>query len=299
MGNSTVQHRSGLDYLEAVTALLQRNRKAHETSGSYDAAEMQWWWRTPRSTDEQPQLFWYDETGLPFAAVIATAWDGATSLDPIFMPDASPDWMAQVIGQGLAHIDKLGLGPVEIVADRDDPVIGEILAGYGFLTEDDGADVAASPLSVIEAWLVADKRPGISPLADGYRLASRADTLDRPHHMAERNGSGVEERLRQTSLYRPELDLLTLDTDDNLAATALFWFDPSTNTGLVEPMGTEADHRRRGLARHLLTTGLDLLAGAGAERIKIVFGPSNQAAKDLYLGVGFEPVRETTVFSRG
>jgi ribosomal protein S18 acetylase RimI-like enzyme len=78
----------------------------------------------------------------------------------------------------------------------------------------------------------------------------------------------------------------------------LFWHDPETATGLVEPMRTEDDHQRRGLARHLLTTGIDLLAEAGAERIKICYEPDNPAARGLYLSVGFEPDRQTVVYSR-
>lgn len=88
------------------------------------------------------------------------------------------------------------------------------------------------------------------------------------------------------------------DSRDNPAAYRLFWFDPETTTGLVEPMRTEDDHQRRGLARHLLTTGLHLLAEAGAARIKICYEADNPAARDLYLSVGFEPVRQTEVFAR-
>jgi ribosomal protein S18 acetylase RimI-like enzyme len=62
-------------------------------------------------------------------------------------------------------------------------------------------------------------------------------------------------------------------------------------------MRTIHDHQRRGLARHILTTGIDLLADAGAARIKICFEPDNPAARDLYLSVGFQPVRETVVFA--
>ncbi|MFT7474716.1 MAG: hypothetical protein ACI81L_001645 [Verrucomicrobiales bacterium] len=50
---------------------------------------------------------------------------------------------------------------------------------------------------------------------------------------------------------------------------------------MVEPMRTEDAHQPSGLARRILTTGIDLLAKAGAERIKI----------------GFEPVKRTAVFS--
>jgi ribosomal protein S18 acetylase RimI-like enzyme len=123
--------------------------------------------------------------------------------------------------------------------------------------------------------------------------------MERPHHMinARRNHPDVEARLRHTSLYRPDLDLVVHDVHDSVAAYGLFWFDPESATGLVEPMRTEDDHQRRGLARHILTTGIDLLAEAGAERIKICFEPDNGAARGLYLSVGFEPIRQTVVFA--
>jgi RimJ/RimL family protein N-acetyltransferase len=88
------------------------------------------------------------------------------------------------------------------------------------------------------------------------------------------------------------------DSREGVAAYGLFWYDPETATGLVEPMRTEDDHQRRGLARHILTTGIDLLAEAGAERIKICYEPDNPASKNLYLSAGFEPDRQTVVFSR-
>jgi hypothetical protein len=69
-------------------------------------------------------------------------------------------------------------------------------------------------------------------------------------------------------------------------------------TGLVEPMRTEDAHQRHGLARHLLTAGIHRLAEAGATRIKLCFKPGNPAARDLYLGVGFQADRQTLVLSR-
>lgn len=214
------------------------------------------------------------------------------------MPDAPRDWIARVIERGLAHASESGFGVVDLEVDLADDVMREVLVGHGFAMEEDGSDGASASVSVVEAWLAADARPGISPLHVDYRLSSRADTMHRPHHMIQRNGPDVETRLRQTSLYRPDLDLLVLDGRDTVAAYGLFWFDPATATGLVEPMGTEDDHQRRGLARHLLTAGIDLLAEAGAVRIKIVFEPDNLASRGLYLSVGFEPVKETAVFSR-
>ncbi len=166
----------------------------------------------------------------------------------------------------------------------------DVLFNRGFEIEEDGA---------VEAWLRADERPKISPLAAAYRLSNRSDTMHRPHHMisAERNHPDPEPRLRETSLYCADLDLVVHDERDDVAAYGLFWYDPVTATGLVEPMRTEDDHQRRGLARHVLTTGVGLLADAGAERIKIVYEPGNPASSHLYRSVGFEPDRHTDILA--
>lgn len=286
--NMSEEHRVGLDYLEAATTLLQRVRSAHPTEGLFEAADLQWWWRVPRSTDNLGQLFWFDRHGRPEAAVIATDWGDRIGLDPIVMPDASPDWVAQVVERGLAHASESGFEAVELEVARGDDAMREVLFAHGFAIKEGG---------LVETWMAAEARPEISPLHDDYRLSSRVDTMTRPHHLIKRSGPGVEARLLQTSLYRPDLDLVILDRDDNYAAHGLFWYDPVTATGLVEPMRTEDDHQRRGLARHVLTSGVALLADAGAARIKICFETSNPASSDLYLSVGFEPVKQTDVFS--
>ena len=295
MGTMPEQHRVGVDYLEAATALLQRVRNAHPTGGLYEAADLQWWWRNSRSTDELPQLFWFDDRGHPEAAVLAIDWgDGSSAvydeatLAPIVMPDATPDWVAHVVERGLAHAGESGIGAVELEVDRADDVMRDVLLDQGFFIKESG---------LAEAWLAADDRPEISPIHDDYRLSARSATTQRPHHMSKRSGPGVEERLLQTSLYRSDLDLLIVDRNDNDAAYGLFWYDPETATGLVEPMRTEDDHQRRGLARHIITSGINRLADAGAERIKICYEPDNLAASLLYLSVGFEPVKQTDVFS--
>lgn len=282
---------AGRDYLAAVTSLLHRIRSAHPTDGLYEAADLQWWWRVERSTDDVGQLFWFDDLGRPDAAVIATDWGDRVALDPMVMPDATRDWISHVMERGLAHADALGFGTLALEVDPAEDALHAVLTGHGFADSDD---------EVIEAWLRAQDRSSISPLRDGYRLSTRLDTLDRPHHMLSpvRNHTDPEPRLRQTSLYRADLDLVVHDERGSVAAYGLFWYDPVTLTGLVEPMRTEGDHQRRGLARHLLTTGVDLLAAAGAERIKVCYDPANPASGVLYRSVGFEPVRQTTTYTR-
>ncbi|MFW2381924.1 MAG: GNAT family N-acetyltransferase [Acidimicrobiales bacterium] len=291
------EHRVGLDYLEAVTTLLQRTRNAHPTKDMYEAAELQWWWSIARSTDNLPQLFWFDEQGRPAAAVIAADFGSqgsqlyqSTTVVVSVMPDAAPDWIAHVVDRGLAHFTECGIEGFELEVDRADEVMREVLFSHGFDVKEDG---------LILAWLTADARPEDSPLHEEYRLFPRSETTHLPHHMINPRRPNVEERLQQTSLYRPDLDLVVLDRDDNPASYGLFWYDPVTATGVVEPMRTHEDHQQRGLARHVLTSGINLLAEAGAERISIGWEPGNPASGPLYLSVGFEPHRQTDLFARG
>lgn len=283
------QQRVGIHYLEAATTLLQRVRRAHPAKGLYEAADLQWRWRAPRATDSFPQLFWIDDLGRPAAAVIVTDWGGRFTLDPIVLPDAPPDHVAHIVARGLAHARAAGFGAVTLEVDRADEVMRDVLAGHGFSVKEEG---------MVETWLAAAARPAVSPLHEGYRLFSRTDTRPQPHHMIKRSGPGLEPRLLQTSLYRPELDLVIVDRSDTPAAYGLFWYDPVTATGLIEPLRTEAGHQQRGLARHILTAGIDRLIAAGAARIKICFAPGNPVSKGLYLSLGFEPVKQTDVFSR-
>lgn len=53
----------GIDYLDAATRLLQDTRQTHSHAGVWEAADLQWWWRTPRSTDTMPQAFWTGADG--------------------------------------------------------------------------------------------------------------------------------------------------------------------------------------------------------------------------------------------
>ncbi|MGB3734926.1 MAG: GNAT family N-acetyltransferase [Ilumatobacter sp.] len=288
MGTTREERRAGVDYLDAVTALLRRNRRLHPTMGLFEAAELQFQWGVKRATDDLGQLFWFDELGRPEAAAIINSFSRWIQFDPIVLPGATPDRVAHVIGRGLAHADESGFDTVRLEVDRDDDASRDVLVERGFAIEEDGQ---------IETWLAADARPDVSPLHDDYRLASRLETSTHPHHMAKRGGPDVEQRFHQTSLYRADLDLVVLDREGAHAANGLFWYDPELAIGVVEPMRTEDDHRRRGLARRILTAGIDRLVEAGATRIKICFEPENVAARRLYLDVGFVPVKQTDVYA--
>ena len=54
-------------------------------------------------------------------------------------------------------------------------------------------------------------------------------------------------------------------------------------------MRTEEEHQNRGLARHILTAGIERLVAAGCTRIKITYMDDNPTSNHLYRSAGFQP----------
>jgi ribosomal protein S18 acetylase RimI-like enzyme len=184
-------------------------------------------------------------------------------------------------------IDSLELGAVEVLARDDDFELLDLLAGAGFVA--DGDDRSGS------TWMNAEARPAVATVPEGFALVDRAQEATKPHPMRRRSGDAVEARLRQCSLYDPALDLAVEAAGGEVAGYALFWFDPVTAVGLVEPMRVEDAYQRRGLARAMLTEGLDRLARRGARRLKV--GYATDVARSLYLGAGFRVTSTSTSYS--
>src|SRR5881397_1517288 len=109
---------SGLEYLALATALLERARLADREAGLWEAADLQWWWRTPRRSDAIDQVFWIDDKG-PVAAVVLTDWGRAWGCDPLVFPGATVP-LAAVWTRGVEAIDGVGLEAVEVLARDDD-----------------------------------------------------------------------------------------------------------------------------------------------------------------------------------
>lgn len=279
---------TGLDYLRTVVLLLRRARIANHVAGVWEAADYEWWWRRQRPTDQCQQLFWFED-GAPVVAATVTDWGGRLGLDFISMPGSSPEFLAEVFHIGLANATEITDGSIEVMVDDNDSAIKPLLVESGF---------QRSSESGASAWMPTNSRPKVTALAGGYRLATREELRPAPHHLSVRNGPDVERRLQQTSMYRPELDLAVVDRENQVVGFGLFWHDPVTGVGFVEPVGVDERHRRRGIARHILTAGLEMLALAGSTRLKINFEYDNEVAATLYPDLGFETAMETSIFVR-
>jgi len=276
----------GTERLEATTTVLQRARLADPSGDRWEAADVQWWWRRPRPTDELALPVWSDDDG-PVSAAGLTAWGGSWQLDVFSVPPGSggPIEESEVWSATLDAVAGHPYDELQVLTFGEDSPLVRLAVASGFeLTEVSGT-----------TWMPVHDRPPVATV-EGFTVVSRSDRLDRPHPMIARNGEAVEERLRHTSLYDPSLDLSVEDADGTVAGYALFWFDPVTRVGLVEPMRVEDRFGRRGLARMLLSTGLDRLAEKGATRLKV--GYSSDAARRLYLGAGFTQTSVDRLYAR-
>jgi GNAT superfamily N-acetyltransferase len=97
-------------------------------------------------------------------------------------------------------------------------------------------------------------------------------------------------------LYRRDLDLVAEADDGSLAAFATFWVDDVTRTVVIEPVGTDAPHRRRGLGRALLLEGMARARQLGA--VVAYVGSYGAEAHGLYASVGLETVDHLIGWSR-
>jgi ribosomal protein S18 acetylase RimI-like enzyme len=272
---------SGLEAVELASTLLQRARLADSEAGHcfWEAADVQWWWRTKRPSDELERRFWYDDEG-PVAAVVVTAFGGRWQCDLIALPDVDRVAVWPHLWESIEELPD----PIEVPTRDDDAELQGLARGAGLVPGERDST----------AWL-GKQRPRYE-LPDGFVLVDRSQPRGTPHPMRARNGEAVEERLRSTSLYDPTLDLAVETNEGDVGGYSLYWFDPVTKIGLVEPMRVNDDFQRRGLARAMLTAGIRRLEERGAERIKIGFG--TEAAGALYRSVGFEVASTATWFTR-
>src|SRR6267142_765969 len=188
---------SGLEYLALATELLQRARLADAEAGVWEAADLQWWWRTPRRSDAIDQIFWIDDEG-PVAGVVLTDWRRVWGCDPIVVPGVSTVTLPTVWVRALETVDALGLEAVEVLARDDDFELLSLLTGAGLTADDERSGIT---------WMNAQDRPSVADLPEGFALVDRGHATTSPHPMRRRSGEAVEARLMQCSLYDPALDL--------------------------------------------------------------------------------------------
>lgn len=136
-------------------------------------------------------------------------------------------------------------------------------------------------------------------LPDGFRLLSLADEndltkIDRVlwrgfNHPGEPPAGGEEDRRKMQSSpnFRKDLTIVVADSEGFFRAFCGFWYVLEHNYGVIEPLATDPDFRRMGLARAGIWEGVRRCRDLGAE---IIYVGSDQP---FYLSLGFKILYKT------
>ena len=240
---------TGHDYLRVVTELLLAARGDDPMAGLYEAGDLQWWWKDEDALASSRHTFWLDEARRPLASLIVSEQGpgqrqaGRFDCDLLWRPAADAVVRAEVFPVALERLAALPAGPgrtVAIVVDERDADWRGRLEAVGFRHES-GEDE-------VQMWQRSAAPPPPRPLPAGMRFDDeRSRPADRLHHLVARNGERVAARLREGSLYRPELDLCVRLETGEVAAYCVCWLDPTNGVGLFEPVRTEDAYQRRGI----------------------------------------------------
>lgn len=262
---------NGLRAVEALSALLLRQRAEGPLAGIYDAGDVQWWWKDEWK-DGGSQLvvrtrLWSDDSGSDIAwmrAASKLALSGAikrTDVDFGWLAGASGEAVAEVVA-ALQDLATQSSSPVATVTDERDNELSDRLTSMGF--------VRTPESDYVQMWQQPTTVPAKPQLPSGFRFEDdRSRNTGHAHHLAQRNGPEVSSRLREVSLYRPDLDLCVRDGDGTTAAYCLCWLDTANSVGMFEPVRTEDAFQRRGLGQALMAEGIRRLLAAGASTIRV------------------------------
>lgn len=275
----------GQEALDLATRLLQRCRLADPYAGVFEAADIQWSWRTPRESDDIEKTFWIDDHGPVAGLYLTSTATNIWQIDPLIVPGCSGIEPEKVWARAMeftaANPDKSIVIPV---ADDDDH--------FRQLAIDSGLTATDQDFT---GWMQAEHKPELAEIAARFTLVDRTLRDGTPHPMRHRSGDQIAARLKQCSLYDLTLDLAIESPDGQPAGYSLFWFDPVTRVGLIEPVRVHDDYQRKGLARAMVTHGIHRLVAKGAERIKVSW--ETEGAGALYSSVGFQQQSTTTWYS--
>jgi len=249
-------------------------------------AAIEWWHAATAPEPLGAHLRLWSEDG----QVIAWTWHDGDEIEwHVWTGDADRD---VEVFRGILEsaIADAGVRPIGCFSAENDPASIAALVDLGFSPAD-------RRLSQFQ-WRPADDRRAPIPepaLPAGYRIRpvkgpdevpARVE-LHRAAFPPSRLNVAKYERLLTLPHYRFEDDLVVEAPDGRLAAFAMAWWDDDARVGEFEPVGTHPDHQRRGLARALLSWGLDRFAERGARVVQVYSDAANPASEALYEAIGF------------
>jgi ribosomal protein S18 acetylase RimI-like enzyme len=190
--------------------------------------------------------------------------------------------------------------PTELLVDERDTDLIARLNAHGLVHLPAGMSILENARSLEEI-----EEPRVP---DGYRLTTMAEHEDTASRSAAHRSAFTPSRftdevyavVRNTWPYRADLDCVAVAPDGSVASYALAWLDEVNRVGELEPVGTHADFRRRGLAAAVCAFALRRLSEEGAN-LAVVYSRGDAAytaPKALYESLGFRAHARTISYRR-
>lgn len=282
---------AGLDYLTKATAFLIACRLQDPHGGLWDAADIQWWWREDDFRDRAHQLFFEMPDGTPRAMLLLSPTCG--TFDYELMPgEQDNDLGQQVIHTGMTWLEeqRSPTSPPNFFLKADHHALRRLAEAHGYRAAPDALVQTHQTLPSTLERATLPEAYAVRPIQHDDIIDGRQPVLTTPH-------SDIE-RLGHTSLYDSQHHLVVTDEDDQAVAECIYWTEPTTRIGLIEPIATHPAHRRRGLAKAMLTHALQDMRHQGTTIAKVCHASSNLPAATLYHALGFRPRSELLRYTR-
>ena len=90
------------------------------------------------------------------------------------------------------------------------------------------------------------------------------------------------EELQKAPDYRQDQDLYIVGPDGEYVSCCILWYDGKNKMGVLEPVGTHPDFRRKGFGREVVMEGIRRAAALGAEKVCVGSG------QRFYEAIGFQ-----------
>lgn len=263
-----------------VETVARTGPPVYATIGNLD------WWRV---AEDDPRSIYQTQLWFEGDRVVAFAWPIEGQVDIVVHPDY-PELHAIALAWSEAHFDATSaegtVAPWVAWAFTRDAARIAALTARGYRRTERGLVVYGQP--------VPDPTPQ-PVLPAGYTLrhvrgeeeAERRAAVQRAAFESTWMTAERHARVRNSPTYRPELDIVAVAPDGELAAFALVWLDEANRLGVFEPLGVAVAHQRLGLGRAIMAEGLRRLAEAGARFACVETGIGHHPARRLYEATGF------------
>lgn len=252
---------------------------------------------------------WQDASGhvLAWAVLQSPFWSIDYAIHPAAPVTILEDVLSWADQRAEANRNTPYARPMWFINAFKDHRHGHVIEACGFHSQ---ADVGEDSWTKVLFRRDASQLPERRPLPNGFRIrplngmheVDAYVALHRAVFQSESMTSAWRERTLRHPAYQPQLDLVLVDADEQLAGFCIGWFTPygydSQPVGQIEPMGIRADVRGRGLGKALLIEALHQLRSVGAISLFVETDNYRDTAFSHYQAVGFEVMRDVLVYRK-